>query len=576
LARQPDFAALLALESYRTSPTVDALGALLNVVDTSTTFVQRVDAHEDPIDAVARSADGRLAASGDRSGGVVIWEVADDGVVERRSDLDVDSAVLDLTLDGSGLLTILSDGQPAQVWDVSAVPSVLVEEGVVAGYAASSPDGLTAAGLAPADDGDTLFVIGDPLAAEPDLALPLGVPYDDLEGVTMPTFSPDGSLVAVGVDTEVLLVRDDEFEVLDLLDLEGIEAADGLALSSLEFVSDDGVIALGVEEGHIYLVDVFGDAIAHPLTPLTSSGPRSMAAITAVEDGETFELLGSAHDNGEVKVWIIDGLDGSEFQTLRGHTEEGLAVTLSPEGLVFSGDWDGDLVVSDAFGLAQIGFPLVSEELLPVHQSDVEDVAFLTPSTIVSLDAAGELQSWSTDTLLPDGIVTGSAITAVDARLGFVATGDEEGGVAISGADGARVDAGPTHPATVELVEISGDGSRFVTASSAGDAWVWTTDGERIVEIDLPDDFSVSAAVFPTAEELWLGGVEFREEDQQSLVLAVDPSSGTVTATARHNDEPGHDVASLAVSPDGSTLASGGTDRRIFLHDTAALDSDQK
>lgn len=98
LARQPDFAALLALESYRTSPTVDALGALLNVVDTSTTFVQRVDAHEDPIDAVARSADGRLAASGDRSGGVVIWEVADDGVVERRSDLAVDSACLRLVV----------------------------------------------------------------------------------------------------------------------------------------------------------------------------------------------------------------------------------------------------------------------------------------------------------------------------------------------------------------------------------------------------------------------------------------------------------------------------------------------
>jgi WD40 repeat protein len=100
--------------------------------------------------------------------------------------------------------------------------------------------------------------------------------------------------------------------------------------------------------------------------------------------------------------------------------------------------------------------------------------------------------------------------------------------------------------------------------------------GEFIRFADTPPDLGIEAVAFPSAEALWVGGVvEPAVDEPYSVAVSIDPTSGRVIGTARHNDDEfGHVVTSIALSPDGSTLVTGGTDRRIFVWDTSDLSAE--
>lgn len=584
LETAPDLAALLALESYRTKDTVDALGSLLGVVDTPTTFVERHDAHDAPVRApIARHEPSGLTATGDEQGTVLLWDVTEDGAVQRSESIDAGGDVTGLAFDETGTtLSIAVAGAPVQVWDVASSPRQ-TSVGTYEWYTAVSPGGRLGAGVIE-DEGRAFLVAGEVDADEPATVVDLGVTADDLEALFPDgfpphwpplAFAPDSSRVAVAIGTR-LVVADaaggdevDDFDVTDndVIDPDRVAAS----IESVTFVGDAQRVAFGINEGNIYLVDLDGDRTPTSAEPAPSSEARALSSLTVEEDGQQFTLLGSAHNNGEIKVWDVEEFGAFEFVTLRGHDEEALAVAVGADGTVTSASWDGDVILSTAFPDAQIRVPFHDPDADTSHQSDVADVEFVDEQLLASLDIDGVVKLWGQDGQLLD-TVDAQGVTSLDAVPGLLALGDADGAIAVvDPSTGSTQDFAQDHDGLIGAIAIAEDGSMVVSADETHDVWLWTPDGERVGVVDMPPEFQVGAFAFPSGDVLWIGGTG-RDDGGQvvSEALRVDTASGMVVETVRHNrDEAGHSVTSVALSPDGSTLATGGSDRRIFLYDTA-------
>ncbi len=587
LATEPDLAALLALEAYRTKDTVDALGSLLRVVDTPTTFVDRFVAHDAPLGVIVDHLPAALVATADDDGRVVLWDVAEDGrATPRAAPIEADDQVTAMAFDESGArLSVATADEGVQLWDLSAEPPAREDHFPLPfSGTALSPDGSLAAGVVQLDDGSFALAITDFSSDLPRAVGSLDLSEADIEqeGVepTSLVFSPDSSTVAFGFGTEIHVWRWFASDAVDVVDVEGLAIPDrerlALGLTSLTLIDSDRV-AFGTEEGTIYLTDLGDDprsATAVEAFPAATSAALALDSVTATDDqGQTETYLASAHNNGEVKIWFVVGLEAFESASLRGHDEEVLAVDLTPSGAVVSGSFDGDVIWSDIFPSAHIGEPLVEPGALSSHDVDVVGTEFVGPDLVVSLDAFGSLGWWDPATLLPAEGPAPEGVTSIGVAGQLLAVGGEDGSVTlVDAASGESTDLPPGHDAPVVVVAVSLDGTMVVSADDAGTVQLQEIGGAKALEVKTPEAFLPLAFAFPSPEVLWVGGaVDPAEGDTESLALRIDTSTGEVVERVVHNGESGHFVESIALSPDGTRLATGGSDRRIQLWDTADL-----
>jgi WD40 repeat protein len=74
----------------------------------------------------------------------------------------------------------------------------------------------------------------------------------------------------------------------------------------------------------------------------------------------------------------------------------------------------------------------------------------------------------------------------------------------------------------------------------------------------------VATALYGPDDRLWLGGLD----DEGPAALEFDAGSGELVGEPIHHGGPrGNHVSALAVSRDGTTLATGGTDRAVRMWD---------
>ncbi len=590
LATEPDLSALLALEAYRTADTVDALGSLLRVNDTSTTFIDRYSTHSAQISVVTVNEPSATAATGDRSGAVVLWDVAADGTAAPRSaTIDLPAAATALAFDETGEhLTVAYDNGGdlggIEVWQVpaDATADALLVDDVPTPIEVSvlSVDGTLGAGLILFDDDTHGMAIVSVADGEIIATGSLDVWPDDFEQLdpTSVVFSPDSSQVAFGLGSEMFVwswMESDDPEVIEIEEL-GIPNLErvSLALTSVTFVGDGDRMAFGIDEGDIFLTDITappGTAEAVAAQPASTSEALALRSITTTDVGGSPEtVLASAHNNGQVKVWFVDGLTAFEAATLRGHDEEVHAVALTSSGAVVSGSWDGDVIWSSVFARPKIGEQIVDPDTLTSHDADVLAVEFIGTEGVASLGRDGILKSWDPATGSGTDDLDFESVSSMAAAGGVVAIGDEAGVVALIDSSGEiSFEFDPAHDDWVTLVAVSEDEASVVSADDAGAVWLWNIGSGSRTLVETPEGFEPYAFAFPTADTLWIGGAVALEETE-SMAIRIDTSTGQVIERARHNDdEAGHLVTSIALSPDGSTLATGGSDRRIFLFDTA-------
>ena len=572
-----DLALLQALEAVRLADTPDAWGSLVGVLSQPSRFQQRsMGLHQAPVAAIDVNDTGTLAATGDLAGKVVVWDVEAGEQAQPATarefpePLDLGGPVEHLAIFRRGGTTVVRgvayDSSSAE-WDADT-GAPLAHDGVVDDVSATgmSDDGTLIAGAVDRDgngDADRIVLYREGKAD-------VGTDVNEDEDVGHLMFGPAATTLAWTQGHTVYL--------WDLAEpAQPIAEPFTTPVVSLAFSGDGRMLAVGEEEGYIWLVDLdHREAPAGEVEPRPTSPPRALTFSPggSVADGYT---LASAHRNGQVQVWSILGTSGYLDDTLLGHNDEATAITFGASGQIMSASYDGQVLWWSDTPSAGLG------EFLPAggdqHQADVTHVAFVDKDLIVSRDADGQIILTDLASRMGQRVdeIEGGLITAIDASENVLALGGADGSIMVSERP-AAVDSEvfvlsneddserPLNSDESLLLDVSDNGTGLVSVAS-NIVVVWDLDkrAPRSRQPDLPDDFEVWSVLYGREGRVWIGGLD--TDDGEGVVFEFDAVSGSLEDPIVVGTE---GVSALALSADGRTLASGSADRRIRLWDAAS------
>ncbi|MGE0238555.1 MAG: caspase family protein [Parvibaculaceae bacterium] len=265
-------------------------------------------------------------------------------------------------------------------------------------------------------------------------------------------------------------------------------------------------------------------------------------------------LLGRT--NGSID--LIDAATGDEIRSFAGHPGEVASLAFSPDGRhVLSGGVNSAILLWDAVSTTRmLDFGARSSRVRTVAFSP--DNAFvLTASTDRTLklwDARSgrlaQVLAGHTDAVL-------SAAFSPDGRL--VISGSKDGSLQLwDTASGRQLDTFTGHPSGVSSVAFSSDGHTIMSGGDDGTIFLWDlTFADRRTLETFPG--TIRSLAFSPDGRLAVSA--------SSHVRVWDVASGTLLkAFDYHLDG----VASVAFSPDGQRILSGGEDGKIILLDLAS------
>ena len=381
---------------------------------------------------------------------------------------------------------------------------------------------------------------------------PCFIGTEECEGVTF-ALAPDGRTI-------VTPSEDGELVAWDLLSgdrLHTIPIEPGRKPVALS--PDGATAAVGTDDG-IQLIDMASGQVSSVGGGLTGTPNR----LTFSPDGAT---IASANVEGTATLWDVTSRTVKE--TLRGHSGTVLHSVFSPDGrTLYTSSADGTAIVWDLTGTRGMrrSFPLTDQPAgvpplargptLPVRFSpDSRTIAIGLPDQGIGLWDANELTPSGAPLVPPGGIVRAVAFSP-DRRT--VAAATDSGEVTIWDLESRSLRAGPirTLPTYLPGLAFSPDGSTLLTSGLFGGVQLWdaTTLAERgnfamghpASDLSLAGDGTL-AAFAGRGAEVW-------DVAAQRQVAGV-PVEGEA------------DLYSVALSPDGRTLAVGGYGRFIRLWD---------
>lgn len=289
-------------------------------------------------------------------------------------------------------------------------------------------------------------------------------------------FSPDGALLALGIDDTISLRKADlSGQVRSLRGSRG-------SVFALAFSPDGRLLASSaVDENVVRVWDVAGGTLLQTLSGHTGW----VRGLAFSPDGT---LLASGATDASVRLW--DPASGRQVRVLSGHTDWIGAVAFAPDGQsLVSSSRDGTLRLWDvASGAERPGFRFTLPAGITGERYRATAVAFAPDGKQIAVggsDGLGRLLDAQTGALQyelrghRDGIFTRGIAYAPDGRS--VLTASLDGSVrAWNPANGTELGRFDERPLRISAIAISHDGQHLVTTSDEqGDVNLWNMETRR-------------------------------------------------------------------------------------------------
>jgi WD40 repeat protein/tRNA A-37 threonylcarbamoyl transferase component Bud32 len=540
--------------------------------------------HENIIDSLAFSPDGRYIASGGDKGIIKLWDAqtGDEVTTLRGHRAWVKS--LAFSSDGQRLVSCSTD-MTIKVWDVKSGAEQMTLHGHRGwiGFVAFSVDGRRIASSA----ADNTIKVWDAITG---IEL-LTIPFSDRNSAYPMAFSPDSKKIVSGGQDGIIKVWDAETGDVVMT----IRGHNG-PVESVVYSRDGKLIVSGGDDNVVKVWDAeTGEAVR------TFRGHDS--AVQAVSFSPKGKHIMSASQDGTVKLW--DVMIGRELRKVQGHNDWVWSLAFSPDGkAIVSSSLDSTIRLWNA----QTGEPTMT---IPIHR-------YLPKSASFSPDGKRILSA-----ILRQGVVrvwdvsTGTLLLTLRGHKGAVwcAAFSPDGKYIISGSDdetiklwnaesGADLRTLKGHTGRVWSVAFSPDGKYIVSGSTDGTAKLWNTatgseiltfrghegqeEGVRPVVFS-PDGKRVLSAA-GTEIKIWDAStgadlITFHGHTNWVVSAAFSPDgkriiSGSVDGIAKLWDSATGDelltfhvtsgIYSVAFSPDGTAIACGALDGSIVLWESIA------
>ncbi|MGB3715096.1 MAG: protein kinase [Candidatus Promineifilaceae bacterium] len=527
-------------------------------------IIQTFIGHNGPVFNVAISPDNERIATGSGDNMIIIWEL-DTGEPVGNPLVGHQAAILGLAFSPDGqLLASGSVDSTVALWDVESQQQLRLfgDHNGMVNTVEFSPDGdLLASG-----DLNGLAILWD-VAAEGSQFIGRIEGLDG--GVNRAVYYDDGNrLASAGVDGFIRLWDTSRGEPIGEPISHGMRQNE--AVGSLTFSPNGQLLASGSDNGTIMLWDIESGQQISPALSTTTNG------VLALEFSPDSSAIVGGSPGGFLSAWdVISGTQIGPF--LAGHIDRVSQVSFSPDGqYLASGAEDGTIIIrpfADVVAGQGQGIPISYTTGIT---SAITALTFNPQSSLLaSSDTDGTIALWDPAS---SQVVTQTSyqLLGFPRSMAFspdgssLAIGTSEGQISIAETGTLRpsgTEFGESGPSIAKLMFDPTSGLLRALGDD-GSTKTWDIQDGRLVSESLPLESTPGSAVAMSPN----GGAVAIVTTDNFVNLVKTRSGAPIALQLSHGAIFTGAVTDIVVSSDGSIIASAGVDGAIVIRDSETLE----